>query len=330
MALKKKVVLTGDRPTGKLHIGHYVGSLKNRLELQKTSEVYILVPDLHAMTTNTDCSKLGTNVLDLMLDQLAVGLDPKRVTFFVQSQIPEVCELATIFSMLVSKQTVERVPTLKDILRDLKIENPSMGLINYPVLMAADILLVKAEVVPVGMDQVSHVELAREIAHRFNSHFGHTFPMPEPLAVGTLSGIDGKAKMSKSLNNCMYLSDSPATIEEKVMSMYTDPMHVHAEDPGRVEGNAVFEYLDAFDPDAEGLARLKADYAKGGVGDVRVKQRLLLVLINLLGPIRERREDLAKNPNEVMAILRDGTKKARKIALATLEEVRRAMQINYF
>lgn len=327
------IVLTGDRPTGKLHLGHYVGSLQNRLELQKKNEVYILIADLHAMTTNTDTSKIAGNVLDLALDQLSVGLDPQKVTFFVQSQIPEIAELSTIFSMLISKPTVERVPTLKDMLRDLKIENPSMGLINYPVLQAADILMAKANLVPVGKDQASHIELTREIASRFNSLYGEVFPVPEPLIpkdVGTLVGIDGGAKMSKSLGNAIFLSDSPEEVEKKVMQMYTDPGHIHKDDPGKVEGNTVFAYLDIFDPKKDEVAELKKQYEKGGLGDVEIKKRLIGVLNDFLSPIRERREYLAKDPKAIMEILEEGTKKARKLAQKTLAEVRAAMKIDYF
>ena len=329
----RKIVLTGDRPTGRLHLGHYVGSLLNRLEFQDEHDVFILVADLHAMTTNTDTSKIRSNVLDLVIEQLAVGLDPVKVTFFVQSQIPEIAELSVIFSMLVSKPTVERVPTLKDMLRDLKIENPSMGLISYPILQAADILMAKANIVPVGKDQASHIELTREIANKFNSLYGEVFPIPEtliPKETGTLVGIYGKAKMSKSLNNAIYLSDSKEEIEKKVMQMYTDPDHIHVDQPGRVKGNVVFTYLDVFDKDKKELKKLKDQYQKGGLGDVVLKKRLINVLNDLLSPIRERRENLAKNPKEVMRILEDGTAKARKVAQETLREVREAMKINYF
>jgi len=285
------------------------------------------------MTTNTDTSKIGGNVLDLVIEQLAVGLDPQKVTFFVQSQIPEIAELSVIFSMLVSKPTVERVPTLKDMLRDLKIENPSMGLILYPILQAADILMAKTNIVPVGKDQASHIELTREIANKFNSLYGEIFPIPEPLIPkesGTLIGIDGKAKMSKSLDNAIYLSDSKEEIEKKVMQMYTDPDHIHVAQPGKVKGNVVFTYLDIFDSDKKEVKKLKEHYEKGGLGDVQIKQRLIGVLEEIIGPIRERREHLAKDPKSVMKILEEGTKKARKIAKDTLRDVRQAMKINYF
>ncbi|HXK35110.1 MAG TPA: tryptophan--tRNA ligase [Candidatus Paceibacterota bacterium] len=333
MAKHKQTVLTGDRPTGKLHLGHFVGSLKNRLILQEKYPMFILVADLHALTTNTDTSQIAENVKNLILDQLAIGLDPKKVVFCGQSQIPEDAELAIIFSMLVSKPTVERVPTLKEMLRDLKIENPSLGLINYPVLQAADILMVKGSLVPVGKDQASHIELAREIAARFNSLYGEVFPIPEPLIpkdTGTLPGLDGKAKMSKSLGNAIFLSDDPKTVSEKVMQMYTDPGHIHASDPGKVEGNVVFTYLDIFDLDKKEVEKLKADYRQGGLGDVVIKKRLIEVLNKILAPIRERRKELEKNPKAIMKILEDGTKKAREVAKETLSEVKKAMKINYF
>jgi tryptophanyl-tRNA synthetase len=333
MKNSEKIVLTGDRPTGKLHLGHYVGSLKNRLALQDTNKVYILVADLHALTTNPDTKNTADNVKNLVLDQLAAGLDPKKVTFCAQSQIPEDQALAVIFSMLVTKPTVERVPTLKDMLRDLKIENPSMGLINYPVLQAADILMVKGALVPVGRDQASHIELTREIAERFNGLYGEVFPIPEPLIpkdMGTLPGIDGKAKMSKSLNNAIYLSDSEKEVSEKVMAMYTDPGHIHASDPGKVEGNVVFTYLDIFDPAKDEVEKLKADYRKGGLGDVVIKKRLIEVLNNFLEPMRLRRKELEKDPKAIMKILEEGTEKAREVAKETLREVKRVMKIEYF
>jgi len=328
-----RVVLTGDRPTGRLHLGHYAGSLKNRLLLQENSKVFILIADLHAMTTNTDTSKIGGNVLDLVIDQLSVGLDPKKVTFFVQSQIPEICELAIIFSMIIPKSTVERVPTLKDMLRDLKIKNPSMGLVNYPVLQAADILMAKTEVVPVGKDQASHIELAREIATRFNSLYGNVFPVPEPLIpkdTGILVGIDGNTKMSKSLGNAIFLTDTPEVIKEKVMQMYTDPGHIHVSNPGKIEDNVVFTFLDIFDKDKSEVDKLKMEYQRGGLGDVVIKKRLIDVLDNFISPIRDKREYLAKDPKAIMEILENGTKNVRKIAKETLKEVRRAMKIDYF
>src|SRR3972149_9815122 len=266
--MDKKRILTGDRPTGKLHLGHYVGSLKNRIKLQDQYEVFILAADLHSLTTKGDTKDLKENVRNLVLDQLAVGLDPDKVTFCLQSAIPEGSELSIIFSMLISKSRLERVPTLKDLLRDLKIENPSIGLIFYPVLMAADILMVRANVVPVGKDQTSHVEITREIAEKFNSTYGEVLPIPEALIpedLGTLPGIDGKAKMSKSLDNAIYLSDDADVVKQKVMSMYTDPTRIKPTDKGHVEGNPVFIYLDQFgsETDKVKINEYKDKYKKG-------------------------------------------------------------------
>jgi len=329
----KKRILTGDRPTGKLHLGHYIGSLKNRMELQDKFEVYLLVADLHALTTNTDTSGIKQNIKDLVLDQLSVGIDPKKVTFCVQSQIPEDQELAIILSMLVSKTRLERIPTLKDILRDLKIENPSLGLLSYPVLQAADILMVRGNVVPVGKDQLSHIELTREIAERFNSIYGDVFPIPEPLVpkdIGVLPGVDGKAKMSKSLNNAIFLSDDAKTVDQKVMKMYTDPKRIHPTDPGTVEGNPVFIYLDAFasNSDKSQVTSYKEKYRKGQVGDVEVKKFLAKVLNEFLDPIRKRRSELEKEEGLVEKILEEGTKKARSEAEKTLNSVKSVMKIN--
>ena len=267
----KKRILTGDRPTGKLHLGHYVGSLKNRLRLQdeyddhRSSdsaavfrqpkyEVYLLVADLHALTTNQDTSKMKENIRNLILDQLSVGIDPEKAIFCVQSQIPEGQELFTIFSMLVSKNRLERIPTLKEVVRDLDIKNTTLGLLAYPVLQAADILMVRADLVPVGKDQASHIELTREIAKEFNSTYKKVLPVPEsliPKDLGTLPGIDGKTKMSKSLNNAIFLLDDERAVREKVAKMYTDPTRIHATDPGHVEGNPLFIYLDAFGEESD-------------------------------------------------------------------------------
>jgi tryptophanyl-tRNA synthetase len=279
----KKRILTGDRPTGKLHLGHFVGSLQNRIRLQDEYEVYLLVADLHALTTNTDTKELKQNIKDLVLDQLSVGIDPKKVTFCVQSAIPEAQELAVIFSMLVQKPRLERVPTLKEMLRDLNIENPSLGLLSYPVLQAADILMVKADLVPVGKDQASHVELTREMAEKFNVTYKNTLPLPEaliPKEIGTLPGTDGKAKMSKSLNNTIFLSDSAKEVEAKISKMYTDPTRIHPTDPGHTEKNPVFIYLDAFaqEKDKAKVEELKKKYREGKVGDVEVKKFLVGIL----------------------------------------------------
>lgn len=328
----KKRILTGDRPTGKLHLGHYVGSLKNRLRLQDEYEVYLLVADLHALTTKTDTSNLKQNIKDLVLDQLAVGIDPSKVTFCVQSKIPEDQELAIIFSMLVPKPRLERVPTLKEVMRDLKIETASLGLLAYPVLQAADILMVKADLVPVGKDQSSHVELTREIAQKFNSTYGETFPIPEalvPKEIGTLPGIDGKQKMSKSLNNAIFLSDEEQTVREKVMKMYTDPTRIHPTDPGHIEDNPVFIYLYAFgaEKDKKQIDEYKEKYQKGRVGDIEVKKFLAVVLNQFLSPIRSRRQELENQPGLVDEILGKGNKKTLIEAQHTLKSVKEAMKL---
>ena len=325
-----KRILTGDRPTGKLHLGHYVGSLKNRVELQDEYEVFILVADLHSLTTKSDTKDLRENVRNLVLDQLAVGLDPEKVTFCLQSAIPEDPELAIILSMLVSKARLERVPTLKDILADLKIENPSIGLIFYPVLMAADILMVRANVVPVGKDQTSHVEITREIAEKFNSTYGEVFPVPEALIpedLGTLPGTDGKAKMSKSLDNAIYLSDSAEEVKRKVIGMYTDPKRIKPTDKGTVEGNPVFVYHDAFNQDKEEIADLKKRYTEGKVGDVEVKEKLIVAINNFLAPIRARREEFSQEEGLIERVLTEGTLKARAEAQETLKLVKKAMNL---
>ncbi|OGY29286.1 MAG: tryptophan--tRNA ligase [Candidatus Woykebacteria bacterium RIFCSPHIGHO2_12_FULL_45_10] len=323
----RKRILTGDRPTGKLHLGHYLGSLKNRLELQNEYEVFIIVADLHALTTNTDTSNIKQNVKDLILDQLAVGVDPNKVTFCLQSAIAEDAELAAIFSMLVTKSRLERIPTLKDVLADLKIENPTLGLLSYPVLMAADILMVRANLVPVGKDQTSHVEITREIAEKFNSTYKEVFPLPEALIPqqGTLPGIDGKAKMSKSLNNAIYLSDSAEDVKRKVSQMYTDPARIHPNDPGKVEGNPVFVYHEAFNVNKKEVDDLKKRYLEGKVGDVEVKEKLAAALNNFLEPIRERRAKFEKQEGLVDEILKAGTEKTRKEAQETLRLVKEAM-----
>ncbi|HIE43674.1 MAG TPA: tryptophan--tRNA ligase, partial [Candidatus Omnitrophica bacterium] len=275
----KRRILTGDRPTGKLHLGHYVGSLQNRVRLQDKYECFFIIADLHMLTTKIDSeetSQLPENINKLVLDYLSVGIDHTKSTIYLQSKIPEVCELTLLFSMLVGISRLERIPTLKDMIRDLKIANPSLGLLGYPVLQSADILMVRADLVPVGKDQQSHVELTREIARKFNNLYGRVFPEPQALIgeVSTLVGTDGKAKMSKSLDNCIYLSDPPDIVEKKVMKMYTDPTRIHPTDPGHVKGNPVFMYHDAFNKNKKEVEELKVRYREGKVGDVEVKQRL--------------------------------------------------------
>jgi len=330
----KKRILTGDRPTGKLHLGHYVGSLRSRVKLQDEYECFFIVADYHTLTTAPEknkVAKLSSFTRELVLDYLSVGVDPAKSTIYLQSQIPEVCELALIFGMLVGISRLQRVPTLKEMIRDLKIENPSFGLLGYPVLQAADILMVRADLVPVGKDQVSHIELTREIARRFNKLYGRVFPEPEALIgeVPTLVGIDGKKKMSKSLGNCIFLSDPPEEVERKVMIMYTDPTRIHPTDPGHVEGNPVFIYHDAFNADKEEVEELKERYRKGKVGDVEVKKRLSRALNEFLSPIRKKREEFSKEKGVVEEILRKGTEKAREEAMLTLSRVKKAMGLDY-
>jgi len=328
--MAKKRVLTGDRPTGPLHLGHYVGTLKARLDLQEGNEVFILIADYHMLTrhlTAEKVKKLKENVRELLLDYLAVGLDPKKVTIYCQSDVPLVTELALIFGMLTSVPRLSRVPTLKEVMRDEKIEIPSFGLLGYPVLQAADIALVKGELVPVGKDQASHLEVTREIIRRFNREFGRVFPEPRALIRGTvLPGIDGKAKMSKSLGNAILLSDGEKVVKKKVMGMYTDPTRIHPTDPGHVEGNPVFAYLDAFAEDKEAVAKLARRYKKGIVGDVEVKEYLATVLNEFLDPVRERRKKFAESTG-LDRILDEGRQKVVPIAEETLSQVKTAMKL---
>ena len=329
--MEKKRILTGDRPTGPLHLGHYVGTLKARLELQEQgNEVFILVADYHTLTRGISAEKtkeIKINTRELLLDYLAVGLDPKKITIYRQSDVPAVAELALLFGMLVTVPRLSRVPTLKEVMRDEKIENPSFGLLGYPVLQSADIALVKGELVPVGKDQSSHLEVAREIIHRFNSEFGEVFPEPEALIKGdVLPGTDGKAKMSKSLDNAIMLSDDEKTVKEKVMGMYTDPTRVHPTDPGHVEGNPVFAYLDAFGQDQTKVSEFKDRYQKGTVGDVELKEYLASVLNEFLAPIRTRRQEFSKAA-DLDKILEEGKNKVLPIAAETLKQARRAIGI---
>ena len=329
--MEKKRILTGDRPTGPLHLGHYVGTLKARLELQEQgNEVFILVADYHTLTRGISAEKtkeIKINTRELLLDYLAVGLDPKKITIYRQSDVPAVAELALLFGMLVTVPRLSRVPTLKEVMRDEKIENPSFGLLGYPVLQSADIALVKGELVPVGKDQSSHLEVAREIIHRFNSEFGEVFPEPEALIKGdVLPGTDGKAKMSKSLGNAIMLSDDEKTVKEKVMGMYTDPTRVHSTDPGHVEGNPVFAYLDAFGQDQTKVSEFKDRYQKGTVGDVELKEYLASVLNEFLAPIRTRRQEFSKAV-DLDKILEEGKNKVLPIAAETLKQARRAIGI---
>ncbi len=330
----KKIVLTGDRPTGKLHLGHLVGSIKTRLKLQEEYRQFIMVADVQGLTDNADNpEKIRNNVLEVTLDNLAAGLDPRKSIFFVQSAISEIAELTIFFLNLVTVARLGRNPTVKEEMRQKGFgNNVPAGFLIYPVSQAADILSFRADLIPVGADQLSMIEQTNEFVDKFNSAYGDTFNRVEAIVgdTGRLVGIDGKHKMSKSLGNAIFLSDSADAIKEKVMSMFTDPNHIRVEDPGQVLGNAVFDYLTIFDPDQKGLEELKQKYIKGGVGDVLLKNKLIDILESVISPIRERREDLSKNPDHVMDILKKGSDEAREIAGETLRLVKKAMKINYF
>jgi tryptophanyl-tRNA synthetase len=330
---KKGRLLTGDRPTGKLHLGHYVGTLANRVRLQDTYECFLLVADYHVLTTKPEnVADIEQNIRDVVLDNLSVGIDPERSTIFLQSGVPQIPALQLIFSMLVPVPRLQRVPTLKEVMKDLHIQQPSAGLLNYPVLQAADILSVRGDVVPVGKDQASHLELTREIAHRFNELYGSVFPEPVTMIgdVGTLPGTDGKAKMSKSIGNVIYLSDDAETVTQRIMRMYTDPKRIHPTDPGTVEGNPVFVYHDAFNANKAEVAELKERYRAGRVGDVEVKRRLAAAINAFLEPIRERRARYSVRADVVEEILVEGTRRALREADETLDRVRAAMKMAYY
>ena len=377
MESKRKVILTGDRPTGKLHIGHYVGSLRRRVELQNEGnydKMYVFIADAQALTDNIDNpEKVRQNVIEVALDYLACGLDPEKVTIFIQSQIPELCELSFYFMDLVSVQRLQRNPTVKTEMamrgfgsaENMDTDDSAgsnkkglpVGFFTYPISQAADITLFKSTIVPVGEDQRPMLEQANEIVRRFNSIYGETLVepqivLPQSEACRRLPGTDGKAKMSKSLGNCIYLSDTAKELKKKVNSMFTDPLHLNIEDPGHLEGtytdaegnevhyqNTVFIYLDAFCEDSDfekflpeykNLDEMKAHYQRGGLGDGTCKKFLLNVLNDRLGPIRERRLELQKNIPAVYEMLRKGCEDARREAMKTMDEVRRAMKINYF
>ena len=328
--MKKGRILTGDRPTGALHLGHYVGTLANRVRLQDEYEVFLLVADYHALTRTAEKNHVVATrefTRGLVLDYLSVGIDPDKTTVYVQSDVPSVCELHLLFSMLTTVPRLERVPSLKEVMDSDHIEQPSYGLLGYPVLQAADILHVKANLVPVGKDQESHIEVTRELARRFNFLYGEVFPEPDALIgeVPTLPGTDGKAKMSKSLDNAIYLSDDAKTVEQKVCGMYTDPARVRADIPGNPEGNPVFAYHDAFNPNKAEVADLKDRYRNGKVGDVEVKKKLIVALNNFLEPVRERRARYSAQPNVVDEILAAGAAKVHPISQATIDQAREAM-----
>lgn len=335
----KKIILTGDRPTGKLHLGHYIGSLKNRINLQETGdfEQYIMIADVQALTDNAKNPELIKNsVFEVAMDYLSVGIDPKKSVIFIQSQIPELTELTTYFMNLVTLSRLERNPTVKQEIKQKHFEKSlPVGFLNYPISQAADILGFKADYVPAGEDQLPMIEQTREIVSSFNAIYGKTFDNPEPIIpegkfARRLPGIDGNAKMGKSLNNAIYLSDDEKTLHSKVMSMYTDPTHIKISDPGHVEGNMVFLYLDVFGEDKEKISELKKQYKKGGLGDVVVKNYLFEVLNCLLKPIREKRKYYENRPELVKKIVFEGNSKAREVVQQTLADVRKKIGIDYF
>ena len=329
----RRTILTGDRPTGPLHLGHYAGSLATRVELQHSHATYILIADLQALTDHADRpEEVRHNVIEVALDYLAVGIDPAVSTIVVQSGVPELAELTGYFLNLVTVARLERNPTVKEEARQKGFGGDiPAGFLVYPVSQAADITAFKAHLVPVGADQVPMIEQTTEIVRRFNRIYGSILVEPEALVprISRLPGIDGRSKMSKSLGNAIFLSDLPDVVTDKVMRMYTDPRHARVEDPGKVEGNVVFTYLDAFDPDRAGLEILKERYRAGGVGDVALKHRLIDVLHRLLAPIRARRHDLRRNPEGILRILKEGTERGRTVARGTVAEARRAMHLDY-
>ena len=344
-----KIILTGDRPTGRLHVGHYVGSLKRRVELQNSGEfekIYIMIADAQALTDNADHpEKVRQNIMQVALDYLAAGLDPEKVNIFIQSQVPELTELSFYYMNLVTVSRLQRNPTVKNeiIMRNFETSIP-VGFFTYPISQASDITAFKATTVPVGEDQLPMIEQAREIVRKFNQTYGEVLVEPEAVIPENeickrLPGTDGTAKMSKSLGNCIYLSDTEEELRTKVMSMYTDPNHIKVTDPGSLEGNAVFTYLDAFCrpehfakflPEYESLDALKEHYTRGGLGDVKVKKFLFAVMNDELAPIRERRLAWEKRIPEIIEILKKGSAEAEKVAAQTLAEVKNAMKINYF
>ena len=344
-----KIMLTGDRPTGRLHVGHYVGSLKRRVELQNTGdfdEMFVMIADAQALTDNADNpEKVRQNIIEVALDYLACGLDPEKCTLFIQSQIPQLCELSFYYMNLVTVSRLQRNPTVKSEIQMRNFEaSIPVGFFTYPISQAADITAFKANVVPVGEDQLPMLEQAKEIVRKFNSVYGDTLVEPEILlpenqACLRLPGTDGKAKMSKSLGNCIYLSEEPDEIQKKVFSMFTDPTHIKVSDPGKLEGNTVFTYLDAFCrpeyfaeflPDYANLQELKDHYTRGGLGDMKVKRFLNNVLQAELEPIRNRRKEYQKDIPYVYEILKKGSEKAEAVAEKTLQEVKASMKINYF
>ena len=329
----KERLLTGDRPNGPLHLGHYLGSLRNRVKYQESHGCFFVIADLHTLTTRPgkeQIASMNEYNHNIVLDYLAVGIDPDRSTVFVQSSVPGISELSTLLGMLVTAPRLERIPSLKEMARSEGLSAMPFGLLGYPVLMSADILMPRANLVPVGTDNQGNVELAREIARRFNRNYGEVFPIPEMELEGTLIGTNGQAKMSKSLNNAIFLSDSPAVVEEKVMGMYTDPNRTSTDVPGQVEGNPVFIYHDHFNPDLEQIQELKERYRQGKVGDVEVKRKLALAINQFLGPVRARREKYACQPGLVLDILNEGSHRMQIESEETLALVREAMGLRQY
>lgn len=345
----KKVILTGDRPTGRLHVGHYAGSLSERVRIQNAGgydDMYVMIADAQALTDNAENpEKVRQNIIEVALDYLSCGLSPEKVSMFIQSQVPELCELSFYYMNLVTVSRLQRNPTVKTEIQMRNFETSiPVGFFTYPISQAADITAFKANIVPVGEDQLPMLEQAKEIVRKFNSVYGETLVEPEAVlpsrkACLRLPGIDGKAKMSKSLGNCIYLSDTADDVKKKIMSMYTDPDHIKVTDPGKLEGNAVFTYLDAFAtdehfaaflPEYKNLGELKAHYTRGGLGDMKVKRFLNEVLQSILEPIRARRKEYEKDIPAVYDILKRGSEKAERAAAATLSDVKTAMKINYF
>jgi len=332
---QRRRILTGDRPTGRLHIGHWVGSIANRVRLQDDYECFFIIADWHTLTTRPEkeaIAEVPGHIREMVLDYLACGIDPERCTIFVQSAVPETAELNLVFEMLVSLPRLERLPSIKDMAAAAHLDVMPFGLVGYPVLQAADILLPRADVVPVGKDNVPHVEITREIARRFNYLYGEVFAEPEALIsdTPTLPGVNGMQKMSKSLDNAIMLSDDAETVRKRVMSMYTDPNRLRATDPGTVEGNPVFIYHDAFNMDVSEVDDLKARYREGRVGDVEVKKKLFAALDSFLAPIRERRAEFAARPGVVNEILAAGNETMRRQARETIGRVRDAMGLTYY
>ncbi len=330
---KKDILVTGDRPTGNLHLGHYVGTLENRIKLQNQFDCFFLIADLHMLTThNEKVDELRLNIESLVIDWISVGLNPNNSCFYLQSLVPEINELTLLLSMICSVPRVQRIPTLKEKTSQLgDNENYSVGLLSYPILMSADILIFNANKVPVGEDQLSHVELARELSRRFNSLYGYTITEPEPLIskFSRLVGIDGKSKMSKSLNNCIYLIDNQEEVNKKVMKMFTDPNRTSPDIPGKVEGNPVFIYHDIFNQNKAEVDEFKERYKKGKIGDVEIKKSLAKNINLFLEPIRERRSQLKKNRSEIFDIIIDGSTRARKLAKENIDRIKDSMKISF-